>query len=174
MFTIPLVVLAVLAVVGGVLNLPFSSDLHLLEHWLEPVLEGNEAHLGLSTGAKWAIGVISALGALAGIAAGTAIYWQRRREPVEPALLRDAWRIDAAYSWFMGGPGRQIFQLVTDFDRVVVDGAVNGVGTVVRRAGATIRPLQSGFVRSYAVGVAGGAVVLVVFFLVRLIQGDTL
>src|SRR5688572_2846709 len=37
--TLPLVVLAGLAVVAGALNLPFTDDLKVLEHWLHPVVE---------------------------------------------------------------------------------------------------------------------------------------
>ena len=34
--TVPLIVLAGLAVVGGVLNLPFTQSTKFLEKWLEP------------------------------------------------------------------------------------------------------------------------------------------
>jgi NADH-quinone oxidoreductase subunit L len=39
---VPLIVLAVLSIVGGAMQLPFSKNLHFLEHWLEPVIEGAE------------------------------------------------------------------------------------------------------------------------------------
>jgi NADH-quinone oxidoreductase subunit L len=41
----PLVVLAVLSVVGGAMQLPFSKKLHFLEHWLAPVVEESEANI---------------------------------------------------------------------------------------------------------------------------------
>ena len=42
---LPLVVLAGLSIVGGALQLPFSTDLHFLEKWLEPVIEFGEADI---------------------------------------------------------------------------------------------------------------------------------
>ncbi|MFQ5557310.1 MAG: hypothetical protein ACE5GB_07375, partial [Acidimicrobiales bacterium] len=59
------------------------------------------------------------------------------------------------------------FDLVAWFDATVVDGAVNGVGRLVRDSGAGLRRLQSGLVRTYAAGVAAGAVGLLVWFLSR-------
>jgi NADH-quinone oxidoreductase subunit L len=49
----------------------------------------------------------------------------------------------------------------------VIDGAVNGIGTVVRSAGTRLRTLQTGYVRNYALGVAAGAVLLLGWFLSR-------
>ena len=44
------------------------------------------------------------------------------------------------------------------FDRKVVDGAVNGIGAGTRRLAASARRLQTGFVRTYALGFFLGAV----------------
>jgi NADH-quinone oxidoreductase subunit L len=61
-----------------------------------------------------------------------------------------------------------LFDLAALFDRVVIDGAVNGVAQLVRGSGFVLRRVQSGFVRSYALGVALGAFVLMgYFFLAR-------
>ena len=50
-------------------------------------------------------------------------------------------------------------------DRVGIDGAVNGVATGVRETSGTLRRLQNGLVRTYAVGIAIGAVLLMAYFL---------
>src|SRR5690606_33212649 len=50
--TLPLVVLAGAALLGGGLNLPFTPDLHVLDHWLEPSLFGAASHPDFSTGEK--------------------------------------------------------------------------------------------------------------------------
>jgi NADH-quinone oxidoreductase subunit L len=57
--------------------------------------------------------------------------------------------------------------LVAWFDATFVDGAVNGVGRVVREGGGQLRRLQSGLVRSYAAMVAIGAIGLIIWFLSR-------
>jgi NADH-quinone oxidoreductase subunit L len=169
LMTLPLVVLAALAIVGGVLNLPFTSDLHFLEHWLEPSLFGNEAHLGLSTAAKWALGAVAVIGGGIGIAVAVAIYLRGRPRPatVEKTVLAEAWYYDQAVTAFMGGPGRKGFDRVAWFDSTIIDGAVNGIGRAVRAGGSGLRRAQSGFVRSYAAGVGIGAVLLLLWFLVR-------
>ena len=53
------------------------------------------------------------------------------------------------------------------FDAKVIDGAVNGVASLVRAGGSRLRVVQSGFVRSYALAVALGAVGILAFALVR-------
>jgi NADH:ubiquinone oxidoreductase subunit 5 (subunit L)/multisubunit Na+/H+ antiporter MnhA subunit len=169
LMTVPLVVLALLAGVAGVLNLPFTSDLHLLEHWLEPSLFGNEVHLGLSAAGKWLLAIVAVVGAAAGIVAAVGIYLLGRRDPsmVEKPILADAWRYDRMVAAFMGGPGRKGFDLVAWFDAQIVDGAVEGVGRLVRAGGGRLRHLQTGLVRTYAAGVGVGAVLLLAWFLVR-------
>ncbi len=167
LMTLPLVVLAGLAIVGGGLNLPFTGDLHFLEHWLEPVLEHNEAVIDVATGTKVGLAVVATLAGLVGIAGAVAIYLQKRRAPIEPQILADGWRYDSTIAAFMGGPGQQGFDAVATFDSTVVDGAVNGVAGAVRGGGSGLRRLQTGFVRSYALGVAVGVVGLLAYFLTR-------
>ncbi len=167
--TVPLVLLAGAAAVGGALNLPFSTDVEFLGRWLEPALFGHEAVLDVAGGLQWLLAVVSVAGGLVGIAVAFAIYLRGRLSPalVERPVLAHGWYYDEAVSAFMGGPGRRLFDGVAAFDARVVDGAVDGVAGLVRRLGGRLRRLQSGLVRSYAVGVGGGAVALVVWFLVR-------
>ncbi|GJM37257.1 MAG: hypothetical protein DHS20C19_06240 [Acidimicrobiales bacterium] len=166
--TVPLVVLAGAAIVAGVMNLPFTSDLHFLDHWLEPTLV-HPAHLTSGAGTKWALAIVAVIGGVIGITAAVAVYLQGRfpAKKIELPILGRAWRYDESISDFMGGPGRKSFDLVAWFDATFVDGAVNGVGRLVRTGGGQLRRLQSGLVRSYAAMVAVGAVALLVWFLTR-------
>ena len=169
LMTVPLVVLAGAAVVAGVMNLPFSSDLHFLGTWLEPSLFGNEAHLGIGGGLQWLLALAAVAGGVVGIAGAAAIYLRHRIPAglVEwPASAR-AFYVDEAVTRFVGGPGRRAFELVAAFDVKVVDGAVDGVGRSVRAGGTALRRVQSGFVRFYALLTAAGAVALLVWFLTR-------
>ncbi|MCU1351848.1 MAG: nuoL [Acidimicrobiales bacterium] len=168
--TLPLVLLAGGAVVAGALNMPFASRLQLLEHWLEPVVHAGQAHLSVGSGVKVALGAVAVIGALAGLAFAVLVYLRDRRdiaEKVEQPVFARGWGYDAAISAFVDGPGRRIFDAVAWFDRTIVDGAVNGVATLVRGGGDRARTLQSGYVRNYALGVAFGAVVLVGLLLSR-------
>ncbi len=82
--TLPLLMLAGAAAVAGGLNLPFTKDLHFLEHWLEPSLFGNEAKLAVSSAGKWGLAVIAIVSAVGAIGAATAVYLRGR---VAPALI---------------------------------------------------------------------------------------
>ncbi|MDE0605639.1 MAG: hypothetical protein OXH78_00610 [Acidimicrobiaceae bacterium] len=169
LMTLPLVVLAAGAVVAGVMNLPFSKDLHFLGNWLEPSLYNNEEHLSSGAGAKWALAIVAVIGGAVGIAAAVTVYLQRRipASRVELPLFARGWFVDESITNFMGGPGRKSFDAVVRFDTTVVDGTVNRVGRWVRLAGNAVRRVQSGFVRSYALMVAIGAVALFAWFLSR-------
>ena len=167
LMTAPLVVLAVLSIVGGVINLPFNDDVHFLEHFLEPVLGANEAEIAVSTGAKVALAAVAIGAGLVGIALASAVYLRHRVRAIEPEVLAHAWYYDEEVTAFMGGPGRKSFDAIAWFDVHIIDGAVNGVATLVRGVGRRLRPLQSGFVRSYALGVTIGVVVVLGYFITR-------
>src|SRR5690606_26857005 len=116
------------------------------------------------------LAIIATALSIVGILAAAAVYLQGRanRRAVEQPVLAQAWYYDAAVSAFMGGPGRALANLAARFDATVIDGAVNGVARIVSGSGTVLRRLQTGFVRSYAVGVALGAFVLMgYFFLAR-------
>ncbi len=167
--TVPLVLLAGLAIVAGVFNLPFTSDVHFLGNWLKPSLFGNEGHLPFGGGTQWVLAAVAIVGSLGGVSAGAAVYIRRRIDParIEHPFLARAWRIDEKVTNFMGDPGRRAFERTTQFDEQVVDGAVNAAGTLIRRGGTKLRVSQSGLVRSYALGIAIGAVALLAWFISR-------
>jgi NADH-quinone oxidoreductase subunit L len=164
----PLVVLAVLAVFGGFLNLPFSEDLKVLEHWLHPSIPF-EAELTLTTAMKWLLALVSALVAVIGAVVGYLIYDRKRvpAERMEPEVMRQGWYIDQAYAWFVSYPGKAFFQLCALFDKKVIDGAVNAVGRGARDLGGALRVTQGGLVRGYAMGVSVGAALLTAWILTR-------
>ncbi len=168
--TVPLLVLAALATVGGGLNLPFTKDLHFLEHWLEPSLFGHEAEVTSSAGTKWLLAVIAVTVALLAILSAFAVYLRGRRDPatIERPVLANAWYVDQSYADFFGGPGRVFFDMLAWFDRNVIDGAVRAVAQGSTWLGQGMRAMQPGFVRSYALSIGLGSVLVVVWFLGRL------
>jgi NADH-quinone oxidoreductase subunit L len=166
---LPLVVLAFLSIVGGALNLPWRN-LEFLRKWLEPVFAPGALHeLHSATAVQVALTVITTLLCIAGIVAAYLVYLRHRvpAEKVEPEVLEHAWYVDEGVPAFVGGPGEEAFELTTAFDRNVIDGAVNGVGALVKAAASKLRLAQSGYVRNYALGVAVGAVILIGLFLGR-------
>ncbi len=167
--TVPLMVLAMLALVGGALNLPFSSDLHILEHWLEPSLFGHEAVVTATAGTKWALAIVAVLAGAFAIVASYLVYRRGRLDPavIETRTLANGWYVDETYTNFMGGPGRRLFEAMAWFDRNVIDGTVRSIARGSESIGDTLRVLQPGFVRSYALGIGLGSVLLMAWFVGR-------
>ncbi len=170
--TMPLVVLAVLSIGGGFLNLPFSWNnkwWHHLEHWLEPTLaHGHD--IAASGNTKFLLALVAIASGVIGIAVAYAVYIKGKGpkpEAIEQPILANGWFYDLGVSNFMGGPGRKLFEFVAWFDANIVDGAVNGVGALVRGVGGSARRTQTGLVRTYAVGVALGAIALIGWFVLR-------
>ena len=167
--TVPLVLLAVFSAGAGIFNLPFSTNFKFLEVWLEPVVEGAEAHLTVPGAEQFLLAAISVVAALIGIFVAYRTYLAHKIDAkvFDKEILARAWHIDEGYAAVVSGPGTWAFNAMVFFDTRVIDGAVNGVATVVRGSSMGLRRLQSGYLRSYALGVAIGAVLLLAWFLTR-------
>jgi NADH-quinone oxidoreductase subunit L len=166
--TVPLVVLGVFATLSGLFNTPFGESVDYLADWLEPMLAHEHELLPGSTLAILAVVAIAV--AIGGIAWAWNVYQRGRgsREAIEQPAFQHALYIDETYSALVGGPGEAAAEGLAEFDSGVVDGAVNGVGWLSQASGRVLRVFQSGFVRAYALAVAGGAVVLMVFVVIRM------
>ncbi|HUP72882.1 MAG TPA: NADH-quinone oxidoreductase subunit L [Acidimicrobiales bacterium] len=166
---LPLVVLAGLSVVGGIVNLPFTHSLKRLEIWLEPSLFEHEAHLNVDGAGLWVLAIVAVATSALGIAGAYLVYIRRRVDParVELPVFANGWYFDETVSAFVGGRGEAGFETAARFDRKVIDGIVNGVGIGIRTAASYGRRMQTGFVRSYALFVGVGAALLLVLFLTR-------
>ena len=163
----PLVVLAGLSIVGGLINLPGTGIGHKLEHWLEPVIGESERAVTVSNGTKWALALGTMALCVLAILAAYAVYQWKKAKAVEPTVLANAWYYDKGIAAFMGGPGEKIFEGVATVDAKGVDGAVNGVASLVQGSARFLRRAQNGYVRTYAAGVGMGAVALLGWFVVR-------
>jgi NADH-quinone oxidoreductase subunit L len=165
----PLLVLSVLSVIGGAMQLPFSKELHFLEHWLAPVVEESEAYIGKSWAYqnKYLLLMLAIVVATTGIVLAVAVYAKGKFKVVEPKVLEQAWHYDTAVARVVAGPGAASFNLIAWIDANIVDGIVNGVGQVVRGAAGSLRKTQSGFVRVYALLISIGAVAILGWLLLR-------
>ncbi len=169
----PLVVLAGLAAVGGIIQLPSfgivpSSLRHKLEDFLHPVVEFAEAEITDTAAydAKVLLALLAIVCSFVGIALAVAIYAKHKAEPMEPEILADGWGYDRAITAFMGGPGRKAFDAIVWFDRTIIDGAVNGAATTVSKTAGVMRKGQTGNVRNYAGIIGIGVVLLLVWFVI--------
>ena len=167
LMTVPLVVLAGLSVVGGLVNTPFKAT---LEHFLDPVFEAVHLAHAPDGSLAWILAAVSVAAGIIGI--GAAILRYRSRVPVEDGLgwrlLGNGYYIDDVYAGVFAGGGKLGADwLAFRFDIRGIDGAVEGIGSLTRKAGGWLRPLQTGFVRSYGLAIIAGAVGLLAWFLSR-------
>ncbi len=173
--TRPLWVLAFLAVVGGLLNLPF---LLTMEHYLEASVGVPSFHPSVPM--ELVLLAVSALVALAGIGLAYGRYVQgsdtgvgrlsegitRLARPLEPIASRK-WLVDELYAALIVGP---LLALSSWFSRVVdqgvVDGAVNLVGQANLAVGGALRKVHNGLVPTYALSLFCGVVALLLWFVI--------
>lgn len=168
--TTPLVALAALSVVGGLVNTPFRTT---LEHFLEPVFEGIQLQRPPEGVLMFLVlaGLSVAAGAI-GVAAAYLTYrrptasWSKFEVGFEPlwGAWEKAYEVDDVYGRFLVAPGKKLSEVSAfGFDLPVIDGAVNGVGRIFSQVGSWLRPLQSGYVRNYAALLLGGTIIVVMW-----------
>jgi NADH-quinone oxidoreductase subunit L len=172
---LPLAILAFCSLVGGFIDLPFvNSKLNVLDRWLQ-VPEGPVApHFSTAL----FLSIVALTIAVVGIWVGIGVYRHGLRadgtdETVErlggfAPVLENAWYIDAAVSRTVSGPVTTFANFLSDdVDTKVIDGAVNGVGAAARAGGGGLRRVQTGLVRNYALGIAFGTVLLLLYVSTR-------
>jgi NADH-quinone oxidoreductase subunit L len=172
----PLIVLAALATVGGLLGLPAIGHIpgaQALQSWLAPVLGSAEkAEAGLSSSMELGALGLSAVVAIVAIAVTRALYVPRPKgvaASLEAAqgpfatlrpFLQAAWKVDATYLKLIVAPvmalARRAWVFVDDLilDRVLVDGA----GRLAEALSLFARAWQTGRVPRYAAYFAVGVV----------------
>jgi len=159
-FVIPLVVLAALASVAGLLQ---PGPWHLLTGYVGPVFaDASEPGLGIVV----LTGSLSLAAVLAGMFVAYALYApspQRRAAQPQPVVLTRAFFWDAGYDrmvveplWALGGALGRVLETP------VFIGVTEVASSVAVAAGEHVRRIQSGYVRSYAMVFAAGALVVVV------------
>jgi len=169
--TIPLIVLAVLSAVGGLVGLPHGvlwGD--QFGHYLEPALAAlpHQAHPTSGT-LVFLIAVATGVG-FGGIGLDYVMYGKPSELPDRlaqrfAALYRLLWNkywIDELYDALIVRP----YVRLSDYfwrvvDSQIIDGAVNGVGELVGAVGGRVRRFQTGNVQAYALGMVIGAVVVI-------------
>ncbi len=171
----PMSILAVLAVVGGILQIPGVDS--SISRFLAPTFADSRlAGLEPSTGSAWVGLIIGAVIALLGIAiayriwvaqVGMSARLQTRFTAVHTFLL-NKWYFDELIDFTVVRPVLWFGRFAESvLERGVVAGGVTG-GTlgVVRGVSAGVRRLQTGFLRYYAAAMLGGVFGIALYFLI--------
>ena len=163
--TIPVAVLAVLAAIGGLLQIP--GLWHVFGDWLHPVAEPLVEPSVVQDYAASALAV--ALG-LAGVGIAWMLYGARRRAVPRHAGAQNALEhklyFDELYDLVFYRPAVALAGLWRrGIEEPLIGGSITGVTVGARRAGGVLGEAQTGYLRSYALAIALGAAVVVVVFL---------
>jgi NADH-quinone oxidoreductase subunit L len=197
--TVPLMVLAVLSIIGGYIGVPHVlGGANHIHEFLAPVLGGGaepaKAHAGISILTQaWASGgegaghqaalellmmVISVVIALIGIGIAYLFYV---KNPALPKLLAERWKglyklvfnkyyVDELYEiLFIKSLKGLGTGLWKGFDDFVIDGTINGIAYLIGWLSGVMRRMQTGLVQNYAFSMVIGGIVLVAYYVVRAI-----
>ncbi len=170
--TIPLMILAVLSIVGGYVGIPEVLGGHnLFNTYLSNVVTNfGEHHLSEST--EWILMTVSVVAAVIMIVVAYVV--NKKPDFAEnkgfAKLLENKWYVDEIYDAIIIRPMEGLSNLLDKFaEKKGIDGVVNGVGKTVRWGGDRLRLLQSGQVGFYIFIMVLGIVVLFTlsFFWIR-------
>jgi NADH-quinone oxidoreductase subunit L len=208
--TIPLMILAFLALFGGLFNLPAKilglamPGPHTLTHWLQYTL-GELESLDFSTSVA-GISTVLALVALffAWYLFGRHPLKAGQPDPMKRILgpvyrgMENKWYVDELYNALINSPYRRLSFFLADVvdwrfwhdwfhekviagtynwlsnvglnfyvDQRFIDRIANGLGNGTKSLSGVVRRIQNGFVRSYALSVLFGVVIILGYLILR-------
>jgi NADH-quinone oxidoreductase subunit L len=163
--TWPMIVLALGSVgAGGLLAIGGT-----LEHWLEPVVGAHEAEHSVPV---WVMTTITLAVVAVGVGIAYRMYATRPIPEIAPhgSALTVAARNDLYGDRFdedvLMRPGQLLTAGLVEIDDDAVDGASRGLAALIRGTSERLRQVQTGFARSYALSMLGGAALLIAAILV--------
>ncbi len=179
--TIPLIVLAILSVVGGFIGIPESlGGHHWLEQFLAPVFKSSAALLPdsrLTSSTEISLMIASVAGALVALGYAYFRYVKKNHLPAadgeeRPGLVSLSYHkfyIDEIYDWLIRKPldGLSIF-FYKVVDLLAIDGLVNGLGKLSIRSSRGLRLLQTGNVGFYIFMMVAGIIAILIYSLVKI------
>jgi len=197
--TVPLIILAVLSVIGGYIGVPhILGGANHIHQFLAPVLGGGvepaKAHAGISILSQaWASGgeagghstalelvmmVVSVIIALIGIGIAYLFYV---KNPALPKRTTEKWKrlyklvynkyyVDELYEiLFINSLKNLGTGLWKGFDDFIIDGTINGMAYLIGVLSGAMKKIQTGLVQNYAFAMVIGGIVLAAYYIVRAI-----
>lgn len=164
--TIPLIILAILSVIGGLLNVPalFAGNSWLYNFLLPVFVNGVNKVGGLTeavphVGTEVVLMAIAVIGAIVAIAFAWFRFVKTSAVPAEDGVKRSAlsnllyrkYYIDEIYHAVIEKPVLYLSSILHNIDVYVIDGIVNGLGKLTVWVGSRSRALQTGTLGFYLV-----------------------
>ncbi len=151
--TIPLIILAVLSVIGGFVGIPevFMHGGDRLTEFLSPVIAAHGEH-SVSHSTEYML-----MGLSTGLVIAMIIFawfkfrnYQRSEATGFGKVLENKWYVDELYDTVIVNPIKKTGTFMSQvFDLKIIDGMVNGVGRLLQYGSRQLRLLQSGQAASY-------------------------
>ena len=171
--TVPLIILAVLSVVGGYVGLPMHwLSGNVFGNFLEPVFGATEeAHLAVST--EYMLMTASSAVALVGLAIAYLFYIKQPGLPYLLAyqagrvyeLIYNKYYVDELYEFLFVRPTVVLSTWMWRiFDLGVIDGLVNGTAEAVEANSGLWRRMQTGNAQQYALSMVLGAMAILLYY----------
>jgi NADH-quinone oxidoreductase subunit L len=161
--TVPLIILGVFSFAGGLLLNNWIGG------WLDPAF-------GIAHGEEHApsllhvtpVGIATLLLVAVGVAIAFVVFGPRKDIPLTAPQSRSPFTLagrndlygDTLNEAVLMRPGQQLTDGLLRLEDDGIDGAVNGTGSVITQVSGQLRKVQNGFVRSYALTMVLGAVVV--------------
>jgi len=172
--TVPLIVLAVLSVVGGLVGSPwwtqwFGGSFGSFIYFGEP----EAAHVDL------AVAIPATIVALLGIGLAWVVYgakivkheWLAEKLKPLHSLLEHKFYVDEFYGFVFKWVMLLLGRILDWIDHKVIDGTFDGLGSATRASGGKLRLIQSGKLQSYALVIFGAVALVVILLSTNLIGG---
>ncbi|MGI4749107.1 MAG: NADH-quinone oxidoreductase subunit L [Janthinobacterium lividum] len=181
LMTIPLIVLAILSIIGGFIGIPEAlGGSHWLEHYLSPIFAATATQVSefsISHSLELTLMAVSVTGAILAIIYASIQYSKGGNLPVADgedrtpinALAYHKFYIDELYDLIIRKPldaASKFFYKVVDLK--VIDGFVNGLGKVSMESSKGLRLLQTGNVGFYIFVMVVGIIAMMAYSLFRI------
>ena len=170
--TIPLVVLAILSVVGGLIGLPEFWNLpNFMHHHLDSIILHKNPSV-LSHTKEWMLMAIAVVAAGATIFFAYMVYIKNQILPEAKdenlkgikKVIYNKYYVDEIYNIIITKPLNAMSDLFYKFfDKQIIDGLVNGVGTAVIGISSVVRKAQTGHIGVYIFSMVLG-IILILFY----------
>lgn len=178
--TIPLMVLALLSLIGGYIGVPHSlGGANRFERFLSSVFGHNpiESHaVAHSSSSEYFLMLISIIVVLIGIFIAHRLYIRSPERPKKLAqkfrtpyrIIFNKYYVDEFYSMVVVKPVINFALFLWKiFDVKIIDGTANGIALLTKWAGEIFRRTETGYLRNYALSLIFGAILILAYFVFR-------
>lgn len=165
--TVPLIILAIFSVVGGLVALPEHNFAYYV-HYVAPGAEFEHETM------DWLLAGISVIVGFLGIGLAYITYVRQKIDAAAVAqrfsgiykLLKNKYYIDEIYLWMIRHIVDGFAKLLYWFDLYIVDGIVNGLAVITQVSGKGLRRMNTGQLQTYALVFFFAVVVFFIFIAV--------